>query len=308
MQKVLAGLNPENGPDYVVVYIDDILVFSRTLEDHLEHLCRVIQRIREAGLKMKPSKCSFIGEEVEYLGHIVTPEGLKTNGRLTTAVAEFPKPQSLPEVRRFLGLTSYYRRFVPNFSKLASPLQALTRKGIDFKWSHECETSFQTLKQKLVSAPVLAYPSFQKPFVLETDASIAGIGAVFSQPQEDGLLHPIAYASRSLTAGERNYAITELETLAVVWAITHFTPYLYGHEVTVYTNHTAVKAVLETPSPSGKHATVGGGQKYMGVEPRVWKSDTGLEDKTPALMLFPEARRLLPQSQVLGKRSCKLPQ
>ena len=109
MQKVLAGLNPENGPDYVVVYIDDILVFSRTLEDHLEHLCQVIQRIREAGLKLKPSKCSFIREEVECLGHIVTPEGLKTNGRLTTAVAEFPKPQSLPEVRRFLGLTSYYR-------------------------------------------------------------------------------------------------------------------------------------------------------------------------------------------------------
>lgn len=254
MEKVLAGLNPEDGPDYVAVYIDDVLVFSRTLDDHLVHLRHVIQRIRDAGLKLKPSKCRFIREEVEYLGHMVTPQGLKTNSRLTAAVADFPHPQNLSEVRRFLGLSSYYRRFVPNFSKMASPLQALTRKGVEFKWSSECETAFQVLKEKLTSAPVLAYPSFEKPFVLETDASITGIGAVLSQPQEDGLLHPIAYASRSLTTGERNYAITELETLAVVWAITHFIPYLYGHEVTVLTDHTAVKAVLETPNPSSKHA------------------------------------------------------
>lgn len=126
-------------------------------------------------------------------------------------------------------------------------------KSVEFKWSCECETSFQTLKEKLTSAPVLAYPSFEKPFVLETDASIAGIGVVLSQPQTDGLLHPIAYASCSLTTGERNYAITELETLAVVWAITHFISDLYGHEVTVYMDHTAVKAVFETPNPSGKH-------------------------------------------------------
>ncbi len=254
MERVVAGLNPEDGPDYVVVYIDDVLVFSRTLDDHLGHLRHVIQRIQDAGLKLNPNKCRFIREEVEYLGHLITPQGLKTNSRLTTAIAEFPRPRNLSEVRRFLGLSSYYRRFVANFSKTASPLQALTRKGAEFKWSSDCESSFQALKGKLTSAPVLAYPAFGKAFVLETDASVVGVGAVLSQPQEDGLLHPIAYASRSLTTSERNYAITELETLAVVWAITHFIPYLYGHEVTMYTDHTAVKAVLETPNPSGKHA------------------------------------------------------
>ena len=123
-----------------------------------------------------------------------------------------------------------------------------------FEWTSDCERAMETLKKKLVSAPVLAYPSFDRPFVLETDASIAGVGAMLSQPQEDGMLHPVAYASHALTLSEKNYAITELDTLAVVWAITHYHFYLYGHSVTVYTDHTAVKAVLETPNPSGKHA------------------------------------------------------
>ena len=254
MEKVLAGLNPDDGPDYVAVYIDDVLVFSRTLEEHLQHLCNVIQRLSEAGLKLKPSKCRFIREEVEYLGHVITPYGLKTNPRITSSVKGFPRPRNMTELRRFLGLCSYYRRFVHNFSKIASPLRALTRKDAEFSWTTEREHSFQTLKQKLTSTPVLAYPSFDKSFILETDASIEGIGAVLSQPQEDAMVHPVAYASRSLTAAERNYSITELETLAVVWAITHFIPYLYGHDVTVITDHTAVKAILQTPNPSGKHA------------------------------------------------------
>ena len=157
-------------------------------------------------------------------------------------------------MRQFTGLSSYYRRFIPDFSKIAQPLHQLTRKGTEFKWSEECQEAFTILKEKLISPPVLAYPSFDHPFCLETDASIKGIGAVLSQPQPDGFVHPIAYASRSLSAAERNYSITELETLAVVWAIQHFNYYLYGQEVTVFTDHSAVKAILETPNPSGKHA------------------------------------------------------
>lgn len=125
---------------------------------------------------------------------------------------------------------------------------------MEFYWTDECQRAFTTLKQKLTTAPVLTYPSFSKAFVLETDASTLGLGAVLSQPQEDGRNHPVAYASRALSPQEANYSITELETLAVVWAITYFHTYLYGHAVTVYTDHTAVKAFLETPSPSGKHA------------------------------------------------------
>lgn len=120
MEKILSGLNPEDGPDFVAVYIDDVLVFSRTLEEHLQHLRQVIQRIRDAGLKLKPSKYSFVREEVEYLGHIITPHGLKTNPRLTSAIVDFPQPRTLTELRRFLGMCSYYRRFVLNFSKIAS--------------------------------------------------------------------------------------------------------------------------------------------------------------------------------------------
>ena len=254
VQRVLMGLNPEDGPDYVAVYIDDVLVFSRSLEEHFEHLRRVIERLQEVGLKLKPAKCQFIREEVEYLGHLITPQGLKPNPRLVEAVQEFATPQDLRRLRQFLGLSSYYRRFVPGFSQIAQPLNNLTRKGVEFCWTDECQRAFTTLKQKLTTAPVLTYPSFSKAFVLETDASTLGLGAVLSQPQEDGRNHPVAYASRALSPQEANYSITELETLAVVWAITYFHTYLYGHAVTVYTDHTAVKAFLETPSPSGKHA------------------------------------------------------
>jgi hypothetical protein len=137
---------------------------------------------------------------------------------------------------------------------VAQPLHALTRKGVEFLWTEACHSAFETLKQKLTQVPVLAYPTFDKPFTLETDASILGLGAVLAQEQEDRRLHPVAYASRALSPPERNYSITELETLAVVWAISHFCTYLYGNRVTVYTDHSAVKAVLQTPNPTGKHA------------------------------------------------------
>ncbi|KAL5481633.1 hypothetical protein EMCRGX_G021832 [Ephydatia muelleri] len=254
MQQVLAGLNPAEGPEFVSVYIDDILIFSANLEDHIGHLKLVLERITQANLKLKPSKCHFIRKEVEYLGHVITPEGLRTNQKLVQAVQEFPTPKDLSRVRQYLGMCSYYRRFIPHFATIAKPLHILTRKGAEFEWTAQSEDAFQTLKTKLLCAPVLAYPDMTKLFVLETDASGSGVGAVLSQSQDDGTFHPVAYASRSLTRPESNYGITELETLAVVWALTHFRGYLYGNSVTVYTDHAAVKAVLETPNPSGKHA------------------------------------------------------
>ena len=135
MQCVLMGLNPEEGPDFVAIYIDDIIIFSRTLEDHIDHLRLVFERLVETGLKLKPTKCQFVRKEVEYLGHVITPQGFKTNPRLVAEVQEFPVPQSLQEVHRFLGLSSYYWRFIPRFAKIAQPLHQLT------------------LKQKLTSAP-----------------------------------------------------------------------------------------------------------------------------------------------------------
>ena len=138
-------------------------------------------------------------------------------------------PSSIPDVRHFLSLPSYYRRFIPRFVKIAKPLYQLIRKGATFSWPEDCCSAFENLRTRLSEAPVLAYPSFDKDFTLETDASIQGRGAVFSQPQEDRKLHPVAFASKALNPQEKNYAITELETLAVVWAVAHFHQYLYGH-------------------------------------------------------------------------------
>ena len=151
-------------------------------------------------------------------------------------------------------MTSYYRRFIDGFAKIASPLHNLTKKNSTFIWTTECQNAFELLKEKLTCAPVLLYPDFGKPFVLETDASIKGLGAVLSQKQDNGQLHPVAFSSRALSPPEKNYGVTELETLAVVWAMQHFNAYLYGHEVTVVTDHSAVKVILQMPNLNGKHA------------------------------------------------------
>ena len=205
MQKVLARLNPEDGREFVTAYLDDILVFSSTLEEHLCHLRKVVNRLKSVNLKLKPVKCQFVRGEVEYLGHVITPLGLKPNARLTEAVQNFPRPRDCHGVRRFLGMASYYRRFVAGFAKIAQPLHRLTAKDVPFNWTAECESAFVMLKDKLVTPPVLAYPSFEKDFTLETDASVLGLGAVLSQRQEDGRLHPVAYASRALNPSEKNY-------------------------------------------------------------------------------------------------------
>ena len=197
---------------------------------------------------------SFCQAEVRYLGHTITPAGLKPNDDQLKVVKEYPSPKNVKELRQFLGLASYYRRFIKEFAKIAHPLHALTCKGKVFVWTEECQSAFQDLKRKLVTAPVLAIPNFDKGFLLETDASIKGLGAVLSQQQKDDHMHPVAFASRALSTPEKNYSVTDLETLAVVWAVSHFHAYLYGHDVEVRTDHSAVKAVLSTPSPNGKHA------------------------------------------------------
>ena len=170
----------------------------------------------------------------------------------------FPYPPSdLKSLRSFLGLASYYRRFIPHFSSVADPLHALTRKDAPFEWTAECENSFHTLKRLLTNAPILCFPDFSKKFLLETDASGIGLGAVLAQQQDDDTVRPLAYASRSLQQHERNYGVTELEALGVVWAVKHFRNYLYGHRCDVFTDHQALKSLLNTPQPSGKLARWG---------------------------------------------------
>ena len=158
MQQVLAGVNPENGPS--LCCIDDLLIFSVTLQEHLDHLRQVIHRLREVGLKVNLGKCQFIRSEVEYLGHVITPEGLRPNSKLVEAVRDYSPPKNAQELRRFLGLTLYYRRFVNHFAKVAEPLHRLTCKNAAFEWSQECQVAFDELKRRLVTSPVLAYPNF----------------------------------------------------------------------------------------------------------------------------------------------------
>ena len=264
------------------LYLDDILIFSETFEAHLEHLSCILQRLISAGLKLKPSKFHFICQEVEYLGHILSPTGLRPNLSRLSAVSDYPRPKSVKEVCQFLGLTSYYRRFIKGFARIAHPLHGLTQLGVAFSWTSECEQAFQMLKKKLVESPILHYPNFDTDFTLETDASIDGFGAVLSQVGTDGLLHPVAYASRALSPQEKRYGITELETLAVVWAVSHFHAYLYGHNVHVLTDHSAVRAVLETPTLTGKHArwwskVFGSGIKNITIKYRPGKENSNAD-------------------------------
>ena len=252
MQVILAGLEGEG----VFVYLDDVLIASKSFDEHLRQIRSVFERLRSAGLRLKPKKCVFLRNEVPYLGHVISVEGVKPDPAKTEKVRLFPVPNDVTSIRQFIGLASYYRRFVPNFANVAGPLRALTKKNAKFNWTRECQAAFNSLKEVLVTAPVLAYPKFDlgAELILETDASQIGLGAVLSQMHDDGEQHPIAYASRSFDTSEKNYSITELETLAVVWAARYFRPYLLGHKTIVFTDHSACVSVLSTARSSGKIA------------------------------------------------------
>lgn len=233
----------------LLLYLDDIIVFSSSVEDHINRLDLVLSRLRKEGLKAKLEKCCFFKKEVQYLGHLVSREGVSTDPAKVSAVAKWPRPTTVSELRSFLGFAGYYRRFVEGFSKLAAPLNRLgaelggtkTRKGqgprLDGVWTDVCENSFQDLKQRLVSAPTLAFADFNLPFILEVDASHIGLGAVLSQEQQ-GRIRPIAYASRSLSPAEKNYSSMKLEFLGMKWAMTEkFREYLWGQQCTVWTDN-----------------------------------------------------------------------
>ena len=197
-------------------------------------------------------------------------------------------------------LRADYRRFIESFAKLAAPLHYLTKKEVDFHWTTDCQEAFESLKLRLVEAPVLAYPNFDLAFVLETDASYLGLGEVLSQRLTDQKLHPVAYGSRALAPPEKNYAVTELKTLAVVWAIKHFHAYLYGHDVQVLTDHSAVKALLGSPSSSGKHArwwlqVFGSGIRTVEILYRAGKENA----RADALSRNPVDREATPESEDL---------
>ena len=253
MEQVLHGLIGK----CCVVYLDDILVIGETFEKHMDNLKKVLERLQEADLHLKMKKCHFVQTSAEYLGYLVSSQGISVDPRKVEAILNFPVPVDLKSLKSFLGLASYYRRFVPQFSKVAHPLYVLTKKDTPFVWGIEHQAAVETLKSLLTESAVLAFPNFEENFTLETDASKMGLGAVLSQEQSSGLQRPIAFASRSLQPHEQNYGVTEMEALGVVWAVKHFRPYIYGLHCTVITDHQALKSLLNTPQPSGKLARWG---------------------------------------------------
>lgn len=240
--------------DFVYVFIDDIIIFSKSLEDHKVHLEKVFQACRAANLRLKKSKCVFARTEVEYLGHVISAEGLLPNQRNTEKILKMPEPKSSKDVKVWLGTTGYYRRHIKGYAQVARPLTKLLKKDMVFIWGQEQGLAFEALKNALITPPILAYPDRNQVQILTTDASTHGLGAVLSQsPTGDSKdERVIAYASRSLRGSENNYAATHLEALAVVWAVEHFRHFLSGRRFILYTDHAALPFVFQQARPSVK--------------------------------------------------------
>ena len=237
-----------------LVYFDDIVVVGRTFSEHLHCLGNVLTRLRQAGLKLQPKKCNFCQQKVRFLGHVVSASGISTDPDKTEVVSNWPTPTDKREIQQFLGLVNYYRRFIKNFASLAKPLQRLTEKNVTFEWNESCQNAFDQLRACLVSAPVLAFPDYSKTFILDTDASENGIGAVLSQGQDDGSECVIAYASRSLSRQEQRYCVTRRELLAVVEFVHHFRCYLLGQHFTLRTDHGSLIWIQNFREPEGQLA------------------------------------------------------
>ena len=238
--------------NFLFVYLDDLLIVSQSFQEHLKHVEQVLKQLEDAGLRLRPEKCSFAQASVEYLGHTLSPEGVRPNDNKVKAVKEFPQPTCCKEVKSFLGLINFYRRHLPNLAAITRPLTALTRRDketgtpVPFVWDGQCESAFQEVKRMLVSAPLLHPPDLTKPFYLWTDASEKGFGALLEQEDSDGRRHPVTYASRQTNPAEAKYAPTELEVAALVYAVEHFEVYLLGSQFTVYTDHQSLVSAFIT--------------------------------------------------------------
>ena len=231
-------------------YLDDILIFTKTLEDHYATLDRVLGRIEKAGLRVNPEKCHILKKEVKYLGHIINQEGIQTDPSKITAIKEFEKPKCVKNLRSFLGICNYYRRFIKGYadkSRLLEEMCGKTEKKII--WTETNEKVFNEMKEALMSPPILGFPDFRKEFTLDTDASFNTIGAVLSQADENGFEKVIAYGSHAMNNHEKGYCITRKELLAIYFFCQHFNHYLYGKRFKLRTDHKAITFMTKTKKP-----------------------------------------------------------
>ncbi len=249
MEVALAGLQWAT----CLIYLDDVIVFGRNFDEHKRRLSEVLTHIKKAGLKLKPSKCHLFRPEVTFLGHVVSGEGIRPDPNNVDKILGWPVPKTVTDVRAFLGMGNYYRRFLQGFSQLVKPLVELTKRDHPFQWTHECQAAFEELKARLTGTEVMAYPQAECAFILDTDASEHSIGAVLSQVQE-GRERVVAYGSRTLNRAERNYCVTDRELLAVKVFVEYYKHYLLGRHFTVRSDHQALRWLFTLREPKDRVA------------------------------------------------------
>ena len=232
------------GVDRAACYIDDIILTGTSDEDHLERLEEVLQRLQRHDIRARLAKCKFMQPSVTFLGHRVDAEGIHTTEDKLKAIVEAPAPKNIQELRSFLGLINYYGKFIPNAASILNPLNNLLHKDAKWKWSKECQSSFDLAKKELTSSKVLTHYNPNLPLRLAGDASAYGIGAVIAHVFPDGSEHPIAFASRTLTSSEKNYAQVEKEALSLIFGVKRFHAYLYGRKFTLVTDHKPLTTIL----------------------------------------------------------------
>ena len=237
----------------LILYLDDLICFSKTFEGQLENLTIIFERLRQANLKLNPKKCYLLQKQVSFLGHLITESGVGTLPEKIQTINEWPVPRNAKQTKSFVSLCSYYRSYVHRFADIAKPLHQMAEKNVKFKWTAECQSSFDMLKQALTKVPILAFPTENDPFILDCDASNIGQGAVLSQVQ-DGREKVICYFSKCFSKPERQYCVTRRELLAIVNAIKHFHNYLYGRRFTVRTDHGSLRWLLNFKLVEGQLA------------------------------------------------------
>ena len=234
----------------VVPYLDDCIIFAATPDEHIRRIREVLVRFRAANLKINPLKCEFFRTKVQFQGHVISKDGVQVDPEKIAAVKQFPVPAMQTHVKSFLGLCSYYRRYVKNFADIARPLHKASETTTPFKWTPEAQDAFDKLKACLTTTPILAFPSMKEPFILYTDASLSAMGAVLAQVQ-DGKERAICYASKALSRSQMNYSATKRELLVVVHFTRHFKHYLLGRKFILRTDHSALRWLHNFKDPDG---------------------------------------------------------
>lgn len=233
---------------HVCVYLDDILITGKTEAEHLQILDKVLSRLQEAGVRLRQSKCVFMADVIQYLGHTISAQGIKPTDRKVRALQEAPCPTNVSQLKSFLGLANYYIKFLPNLSSTLSPLYRLLQKQVKWHWGQEQQQAFDEARQQLSSDRLLVHYDPRKDLILACDASPYGLGAVLSHRLDDGQERPIAYASRSLAPAEKQYSQIEKEGLAIVFGVKKFHQYLYGRSFTILSDHKPLQGLFKETS------------------------------------------------------------